>query len=349
MAIAVFAVLLSVAHAQGVKPVPMGGAASAAAQPTAPSSLVVPPAAIAKVKAKDESAMGLGLNHVGNSAAPSGAPIPSPYGAGDSSENLAAMARDRVAPMTPEQILWLRDQLQASEDAMTQNIKGPVAKPVTTVYTLDLSPGATPPTIRISPQQGAVVTFLDAAGRPWPATVAHNFGDKVIDVESFTEHQISVGLKTQQPVNAGIALALKGLPSAIVLTVLSGQPETDRTVTLVVPRYLDNSAPGVGLVKGEPALPAGDLMNFLLRTPPASATKLEVDGLEDALAWQISPTRMVIRTKALVLTGFFRSQGLGDGTAVYETQLSPSIRVTQDGVLKVVHLNGLQFTESSKK
>jgi intracellular multiplication protein IcmK len=353
-ALAALIAVASQAYGQGVKSIPMGGAASAAAAATAPAtapdSLAVPPSAIAKVRARDGSALGLGIGGSGNTAVPAGTPIPSPYGGGGAQgEGLAGMALDKVAPLTNEEVLWLRKSLQGREDANTQSISGPTAKPVTTVYTLDLSPGSTPPVIRISPQQGAVVTFLDAAGRPWPATVAHSFGDKVIAVESFTEHQISVGLKTRDPVNAGIAVALKGLPNAIVLTVLSGQTETDRVVTLVVPRYLDNSPPGVGMVKGEPALPVGDLMNFLLRTPPTTAIKLEVEGLEDALAWQISSSRMVIRTKALVVSGYFRSQGLGDGTAVYETQLSPSIRVAQDGVLKVVHLTGLQVSEASKK
>ncbi len=335
----------SLAHAQGVKAIQMGAPASAPATPAkAPDSLDVPPSARAKVKAKGDSLMDLGAGQGGNAVPPAGSPIPSPYGG----ESLPNMAVDHVAPMTPAEELWVRKQLLERQQAQTQNINGPAPKPVTTVYTLDLSPGAAPPVIRISPLQGAVVTFVDAAGRPWPAKLAHNFAEKVIAVEEFTDHEISVGLKTQDPINAGVAVALKGL-NAVVLTILSGQTETDRTVTLVVPRYLDNSPPGVGMVKGEPALPVGDLMNFLLRTPPATATKLDVDGIEDALAWQISPTRMVIRTKALVVSGYFRSQGLGDGTAVYETQLSPSIRVAQEGVLKLVHLNGLQVSETSKK
>jgi intracellular multiplication protein IcmK len=357
VAAAFLACCAALANAQGVTAVAMAQPpqSPASAPATAPDSLTVPPGAIARSRTPDTAPIFQG-RPAGAAPAPvnavaPGTPLPSPYpGAGAGGDGLVGNALDRTAPLTPEEILVLRKRLYERDEAMNQNVVGPVSKPVTTVYTLDLSPGATPTVIRVSPFQGAIVTFVDAAGRPWPATIADNFAGNLIDVKQFTDNQVSVGLKRPEPINAGVAVSLKGLTtSAVALTVLSGQTETDRQVTLVVPRYVDDTPPGVGQIKGEPALPAGDLMAFLLRTPPTTATKLGVDGLEDALAWQVSPTRMVVRTKALVASGFYRSQGLGDGTSVYEMTLSPSIRVTEDGVLKSVHITGLQFTEAAKK
>lgn len=292
----------------------------------------------------------IGGNSLQSSPAPAGGPsraMPAPYpsskgGADVPSPVLLNEALDKTAPLTAEQMEALKAELMKRFGVNYTNVNQPVAAPRTSVINLDISPGATPPVVRVAPNQGAIVSFLDAAGRPWPAVVADNYAPGGLVVSQFTEHQLSIALKGNAPVNGGVAVALKGLPTAVTLTVLSGQAETDRQVHVVLPRYLDGQPPGVGAIKGEPAIAAGDLMEFLLRTPPSSARKLEVVGLPDALAWQVGSNRMVLRTTAFVTTGYFRTQGLGDGTAVYELPLSPVVRVQQGDSIQAVHINGIQ-------
>jgi intracellular multiplication protein IcmK len=272
---------------------------------------------------------------------PAPAPAPYPRGMPAPNVNLVNEAIDRAAPLTPEEVRALRKELGARKTAMTENVTGrSPARPTTTIYNVDLSPGATPPVVRVEQGQGSIVSFLDAAGHPWPARVADNFGPGGLTVSQFTEHQLSIGTSSATPINAGVAVALEGLPVAITFSVISGQTHVDSQVHMVLPRYRGGAPNGVGVMRGEPSLAAGELMAFLLRTPPATARSLTVEGLPGALAWQISPSRMVLRTAALVTTGYFRSQGLGDGTVVYELPLSPVVRVVVEDQLRPVRLGG---------
>lgn len=269
-----------------------------------------------------------------------GQPLPAPYPAAN---DLVQESLDKVSPMTPDEIRRFRKEYADRTAALSESVAGyPAPEPVTSVYTLDISPGATPPVVRVSPGQGSIVSFLDAAGRPWPAKLADNFAPKGIKVTAFSEHQLSISTLVNTPVNGGVAVSLQGLPVAVTFNVITGQSKVDSQVNMLLPRYLDNQAPGVGAIKGEPALPVGDLMAFLLRTPPSSARTLTVSGLPGALAWQTASGRMVLRTSALVASGFFRSQGLGDGTQVYEMPLSQVVRVIQGDLMKSVQISDIQ-------
>lgn len=256
--------------------------------------------------------------------------------------NLVNEMVDRIAPLTPEEIRDVRRTLDQRKQATVENITGkPPARPVTTVYNADLSPGAIPMPVRIGREQGTIVSFLDAAGRPWPVRVSENFGGKSLTVKAFTEHQLSISLKESGPVNAFVPVALVGLPTVVALNVLSEQRETDAQVNVVVPRYNGDPPGGVGLLQGQPSLTAGDLMLYLLRTPPVGAQSLKVEGLPGALAWQMPGGRMVLRTTAMVVTGYFRQQGLGDGMNVYELPASPIVRVSEAGVTRPIKIVGL--------
>lgn len=268
--------------------------------------------------------------------APAPSPMPSPL-----LTNLVEEALDQAAPLTPDEVRTLRRSLDARKEAMNENLSGrPPARPTTSIYNLDLSPGATPPVVRVEVGQGCIVSFLDAAGRPWPAKVADNFSPANLTLSQFTEHQLSIGTISPTAINAGVAVALEGVPVAITFTVISGQTMADTQVHMVVPQYLKGTPPGVGNLRGQPSLTAGDLMSYLLRTPPPGARKLQIEGLSDALAWQISPDRMVLRTKSLVTTGAFRVQGIGDGTFAYELPLSPQVRVVENDRFVPIRISG---------
>ena len=268
--------------------------------------------------------------------------VPLPPGAPALRPDTVKEVMDQVSPLNTSEILDLRRQLIDRQQAFQANVTGkPPAKPTTSIYNLDLAPGSTPPVVRIEVGQGSIISFLDMAGQPWPAKVADNFAPSIITLSQFTEHQLSIGTMSQAPVNAGVAVALQNIPVAITFNVISGQPMIDAQVHMVVPRYLNGAPPGVGALRGEPSLNAADLMSFLLRTPPQSAKPLIVQGLPGAMAWQISPQRMVLRTTALVTTGSFRVQGIGDGTFVYEIPLSPMVMVASGSTLKKVQIQGI--------
>jgi len=135
-------------------------------------------------------------------------------------------------------------------------------------------------------------------------------------------------------------VALEGIPVAITFSVISGQSEVDTQIHMVLPLYRGGTPPGVGSLRGEPSLTAGDLMSYLLRTPPPGARQLVVEGQSGALAWQVGPDRMVLRTTLTVTTGAFRVQGIGDGTFAYEMPLSPQVRVVQGDRFSTLRVTG---------
>lgn len=264
-------------------------------------------------------------------------PMPTPL----TGASLLNEALDQSVPLTPDEVRQLRRELGDRKSALTENVTGrPPVKSTTSIYNLDLSPGATPPVVRVEVGHGSIISFLDAAGRPWPAKVADNFSPNGLTLSQFTEHQLSIGTTSGHPINAGVAVALDGVPVAITFTVISGQPVVDTQVHMVLSQYRSVAPPGVGTLRGEPSLTAGDLMSYLLRTPPPSARKLTVDGLSDALAWQVSNDRMVLRTSAMVTTGAFRVQGIGDGTYAYEMPLSPQVRIVQGDRFSSIRIGG---------
>lgn len=278
---------------------------------------------------------------------PAPAPMPYPRGAGMPSPeiNLVNEAVDQSVPMTADEIRRFRSILQERSEPFGENATGrPVPKATTQIFQVDLSPSAktTPPLVRIERNQGSIVSFLDAGGKPWPARVADNYSPQSMTVSQFTEHQLSISAKVGRPFNALVAVALEGLPTAIIFNVQNGQAEVDAQVVMMIPKYKDGAPPDVGAISGQASLNSGELMDYLLRTPPPSAKVLKVEGVPGVLAWQTSSSRMVIRSTSKVVSGYFRSQGVGDGTEVYEVALSPQVSFLYGDRMIFAKVSGFQ-------
>lgn len=248
---------------------------------------------------------------------------------------------EQIAPLTREEIVRLRRELEDRSRGMTENVTGrPAPRPSAQVFQLDLSPTAAvaPPVVRVTPGQGAVISFLDATGAPWPIELADNAAaDGGIVVQKFTNHQLSVFVRTRTALG-NVLVALKNLPTAVSFTVVSGQEATDYQVHLVVPRFLNGPPTNVLSSSTVPALGTADLFDYLLRTPPQGAKPLKVEGMPGAAAWQTGPTKMVVRTDAQ-LTEALRHFSL-DGTGVYEVRLSPLVLGTLNGRFVELKVSG---------
>jgi intracellular multiplication protein IcmK len=256
-------------------------------------------------------------------------------------DQLIDEALDQSAPLTPEQIVKLRKELDRRAAALSMNVSGnPPPRPTMSVFQLDLSPRAeaSPPFVRVSIAQGAVVSFLDATGKPWPIENADNYS-KGFSVTRFSEHQLSVSLLNEGAMG-NVSVKLEGLPTPVIFSTMSGQAVTDYSVQLIVPRY-HGAVPSNVISQGSvPQLGSSDLFDYLLRTPPQGAVRLVVSGLPGAMAWQTSSSRMVVRTDAL-LTSAIRYFSL-DGVTVYEVPLSPSVLGTLNGQYVQLRVSGFQ-------
>lgn len=269
----------------------------------------------------------------------SGAPMPSPKVSAE--VDLVNETLEQTAPLTREELVRLRKQLVERNKGLTDNITGAAPpRPSSQIYQLDLSPNAVaaPPVVRVTPGQGAVVSFLDATGKPWPIVVADNANpDGGIVVSQFTAHQLSVFARNYTAFG-NVLVALKDLPSAVGFSVVSGQDRTDYQVQMVIPRFKDGVPTNVISQGSIPAVGTADLFDFLLRTPPSTAKQLKVDGLPGATAWQTGPSKMVIRTEAQ-LTEALRHFSM-DGIGVYEVRLTPVVIGTLNGRYVQMRLSG---------
>lgn len=272
-------------------------------------------------------------------AQPQGAPMPSPLPA----RNLVQDSLDQSVPMDSDEIRRFLTELLKRNQAATENYTGrSPAKPVTSVESLDLSPGATPPVVRVAMGQGAVISFADAAGRPWPIADDINFNAAAYEVKLIAPHLYTV--KLNKPAAANITVVLKDLPRPIVITALPATDEADYLKEFTVPRFIDGVAPPsvvTAVSTGGLALNAPELLNYLYRTPPKEAKALGVLGMPGVMAWQNGPTTMVVRTSGLlVIPAWMRRHSSTDGVSVYEIPLSPVVTVAQDGMQHRLTING---------
>lgn len=276
-------------------------------------------------------------------------PTPLPGGAmlAPAPINLREEAVDRIAPLSPQEVLELRKELDARSAAMQQPL-APVGKPVRRVVSLDLSPGAAPEVVRAAFGQGGVVTFMDAAGRPWPVLELENYNPTGLDVAVLGSNGVSIGVKSPSTRIGNIAVRLEGLSSPVTFAVATGQLEIDYSVEMQLARFLPGAPAPVGAVEGLPTLAAPELMNFLLGTPPNGARQLAADN-SGVRAWQISPQVMVIRTEALLASPrFSRRQSSANGMTVYELPLSPKLILASQGQMQTVSLMGFEGTKEQK-
>lgn len=278
-------------------------------------------------------------------------PMPTPLPGGamavPAPVDLKAEAIERIAPLTPKEVIQLRQELDARSAAMQQPL-AQVGKPVRRVVSLDLSPGASPEVFRAAFGQGGVVTFMDAAGRPWPVIELENYNPTGLDVTVLGSNGVSIGVKSPSTRVGNIAVRLDGLSSPVTFAVAVGQQEIDYSVEMQLARYLPGAPAPVGAVEGLPSLAAPELMNYLLGTPPTSARQLTTNN-SGVRAWQISPQSMVVRTEALLASPrYSRRQSSANGMTVYELPLSPKLILASQGQMQSVSVTGFEGTKERK-
>jgi len=265
--------------------------------------------------------------------------------------DLVQMGLEMSAPMNVEQVRQLMEEVYRRNMATRENFTNrPPARPVTSLHTLDLSPGATPPVVRVAVGQGSVLSFADAAGRPWEIIDNINFNASAFEVRLIAPHLYTIALKSPAPAN--ISIVLKDLPRPIVITAVPAQNEVDYLVEFTVPRFLGGRPPANALATAaDPSAPvfnAQTLLGFLYRTPPRDAVALRVEGLPGVLAWQSGPNTMVVRTDGMVmLPAWLRRHVATDGMAVYEVPLSPVVAISHNGRVHRGALSGFLVSNTT--
>jgi intracellular multiplication protein IcmK len=243
----------------------------------------------------------------------------------------------QVFPMSEEQISHLRGKYEKTELAKTISPTPPT--PVATSQLVNLSPGSTPPVIRLSQGFVSSLVFLDSTGAPWPIS-AYDLGDPASFNIQWDKTGNTLMIQATKLYNYGnMAVRLEGLNTPVMLTLVPGQKEIDYRVDMRIQGIGPNAQMPV---LGENLPPSANrlLLHVLDGVPPAGSTRLTVSG-GDARAW-LFKEKMYVRTNLTILSpAWLATMTSADGMHAYEMQKSPVLLVTWHGKVMQLKVEGL--------
>jgi intracellular multiplication protein IcmK len=246
--------------------------------------------------------------------------------------------KEKLFPLQPEEIVRLKQQYHTTEYAQESPIGTP-PKPTATSQFVNLSPGSTPPVIRLSQGFVSSLVFLDSTGAPWPIS-AYDLGDPTAFNIQWDKTSNTVMIQATKLYTYGnLAIRLRGLNTPVMLTLIPGQKAVDYRVDLRVQGYGPH-AKSMPMEEGIPPAASDVLLHVLDGVPPDGSSRLRVSG-GDARAWLLED-RMFIRTSLTVLSpGWIGSMTSADGTHAYEMQKSPVLLVSWHGKVMQLKVEGL--------
>lgn len=257
-------------------------------------------------------------------------------------ESINEMAFDGVSeqmfPLTPEQIIRIKQQYHTSEYAKASTAGTP-PKPTATSQIVNLSPGSTPPVIRLSQGFVSSLVFLDSTGAPWPIS-AYDLGDPLAFNIQWDKISNTLMIQAKKLYTYGnLAVRLRGLNTPVMLTLIPGQKAVDYRVDLRVQGYGPN-AKNLPMDNGLPPSASNLLLHVLDGVPPPGSARLTVSG-GDARAWLFN-SKMYVRTNLTILSpGWLGSMTSADGMHAYEMQKSPVLLVSWHGKVMQLKVEGL--------
>ena len=248
-----------------------------------------------------------------------------------------AQVENQLFPMSEKNIKNLRTKYQDIELAKTASPSPPT--PVATSQFVNLSPGSTPPVIRLAQGFVSSLVFLDSTGAPWPIS-AYDLGDPSTFNIQWDKTSNTLMIQSSKLYNYGnMAVRLEGLNTPVMLTLIPGQKEVDYRVDMRVQGLGPNAQMPV---LGDNLPPSANkmLLHVLDGVPPPGSTRLTVSG-GDARAW-LYRNKMYVRTSLTILSPAWLSTMMSaDGMRAYEMQKSPVILVTWHGKVMQLKVEGL--------
>lgn len=240
--------------------------------------------------------------------------------------------------LNPDKIQSLKKKYEDTEFAKAASPYTP-PRPTATSKFVNLSPGSTPPVIRLSQGFVSSLVFLDSTGAPWPIS-AFDLGDPASFNIQWDKTSNTLMIQAVKMYNYGnLAVRLTGLNTPVMITLIPGQKAVDYRVDLRVQGYGPN-AKNMPMEEGLPSSASEVLLHVLDGVPPLGSTRLVVSG-GDALAWLLD-NKMFVRTNLTILSpGWLGSMTSADGMHAYEMQKSPVLLVSWHGKVMQLKIEGL--------
>ncbi len=245
---------------------------------------------------------------------------------------------DQLFPLSDNEIKQLRKKFNSNEYVKTLPVDTP-PKPIATSQFVNLSPGSTPPVIRLSQGFVSSLVFLDSTGAPWPIS-AYDLGDPAAFNIQWDKTSNTLMIQSNKLYTYGnLAVRLRDLNTPVMLTLIPGQKAVDYRVDLRVQGYGPN-AKNMPMEEGLPPSASDVLLHVLDGVPPTGSKRLNVSG-GDARAWLLE-NKMYVRTNLTILSpGWVGSMTSADGMHAYEMQKSPVLLVSWHGKVMQLKVEGL--------
>lgn len=252
------------------------------------------------------------------------------------SEQAFANTVRNMMPLSPSQIRSLRRLFDASQRAAA-TYPGVPPKPTSTSVIVNLSPGATPPVIRLSAGFVSSLVFLDSTGAPWPIKAIDVGDPKGFNVEWNKKSNTLLVQALTHYKTGNLAVLLKGLDTPVMLTLLPGQDAVDYRVDLRVPGLGPDAKPALN---GLPGATSPKLLQVLNGVPPSGSKSVIVNG-GACQGWLVGK-HLFLRTRLTVLSpAWIGTMSSADGTHAYELQKTPVVLASQHGKLVKLTIKGL--------
>tara|TARA_Y100000588_G_C14172012_1_gene889601 strand:- start:147 stop:1208 length:1062 start_codon:yes stop_codon:yes gene_type:complete len=262
-----------------------------------------------------------------------------PHSADDLIDKMAfEQMSKQLFPMSPEEIIRLK-QMHKTQEYAKESPAGVPPKPTATSQIVNLSPGSTPPVIRLSRGFVSSLVFLDSTGAPWPIS-AYDLGNPEAFNIQWDKMSNTLMIQSQKMYTYGnLAVRLKDLNTPVMLTLIPGQKAVDYRVDLRI-QGIGPNASDSPVTQGLPASADDMLLHVLDGVPPPGSTRLIVSG-GDARAWLLND-KMYVRTNLTILSpGWIGTMTSADGMHAYEMQKSPVILVSWHGKVMQLKVEGL--------
>lgn len=245
---------------------------------------------------------------------------------------------DKLSPLTPEQIIEMRKQQDKTQRAVA-TLPGAPPRPVSSTLTVDLSPGSTPPVVRLGAGFVTSIVFVDSTGQAWPIADYSIGNPKNFNIQWDKKTNTLFIQSATTYANGNLAVRLATLNTPIMLSLVSGQKEIDYRVDLQVPGRGPNA---LEAIVGEtlPCQPEPILLSVLDGVPPPGSIEVEVSGgCGRAWLWK---GKLIFRTQLTILSPAWSATVSSiDGTKVYELSPTPLILASQNGKMVKVMLKGI--------
>ncbi len=243
---------------------------------------------------------------------------------------------DNLYPLTPGQILEMRDRHEDTARAKeATSIEPP--KPVITSQFVKLSPGTTPPIVRLAEGFVSALVFLDSTGAAWPIE-SYNLSDPNSFSLSWNKIDNVIVIQAKKMFKDGnLIVRLDGLDTPVGISLIPGQREVDYRRELRVQGHGPNAKGYVGDLY--PDKENNVLLSVLDGVPPIGSASID-SSHSSVESWRLGP-KMYIRTNSKVLSpAWVSSIKSADGMQAYEMNATSSLLITSKGKVETVYFKG---------